>query len=70
MDKLTKLTYFILVKDNTKPDNQGYVYVREIVKLYGMPKQIVFKKRHKICLSILATFVEFYRYNIDIQYYL
>lgn len=44
MDYLTKLTYFISIKDNTNTDQLGKMYVREIMRLHGMLKIIVSDK--------------------------
>lgn len=39
--RLTKLAYFIIIKDTTSIDQLGQMYVKEIVRLYGVPKTIV-----------------------------
>ncbi|XP_044502571.1 uncharacterized protein LOC123223472 [Mangifera indica] len=41
VDRLTKLTHFIPVRDNMGTDQLGQIYIREIVKLHGVPKRIV-----------------------------
>lgn len=40
IDCLTKLAHFILVKDSTSIDQLGQIYVKKIMRLYGMPKMI------------------------------
>jgi hypothetical protein len=41
LDKLTKATHFIPMKLTHKTTNNAYIYMREIVKLHGVPKEIV-----------------------------
>jgi hypothetical protein len=41
VENLTNATHFILVKLTHKPDNIVEMYMREIVKLHGVPKEIV-----------------------------
>ena len=41
VDRLTKLAHFIPVKDSTTSDQLAQIYIREIVRLHGVPKTIV-----------------------------
>jgi hypothetical protein len=47
VDKLTKVSHFILVKSTYKETNIVDIYMREIVKLHGLPRKIVFDKDPK-----------------------
>lgn len=47
IDCLTKSAHFILIKDNNSTDQLGQVYAREIVRLYGVPKNIVLNRPRK-----------------------
>lgn len=50
MDRLTKLSHFIPIKDNTSTNKLGKVYIREVVRLYGVLKTIVLNKDKKFVL--------------------
>ena len=41
VDRLTKSAHFIPIKDSTTADQLGRIYIREIVRLHGVPKTIV-----------------------------
>lgn len=60
-DCLTKLTYFILIKDNKSYAQLGQIYVRDIIRLYGVPKAIVLVETRDL-FNILTKLVEIYRY--------
>jgi hypothetical protein len=47
VDKLTKVAHFILVKITHKKNNIVDIYMREIVRLHGIPKTIVFDRDPK-----------------------
>jgi prephenate dehydrogenase len=40
VDKLTKVAHFILVKTTHKATNIAETYMKEVVKLHGVPKEI------------------------------
>jgi hypothetical protein len=44
VDKLSKSTYFIPVRSTCKAIDIAQVFMKEIFRLYGMPKEIVFDK--------------------------
>ncbi|KAI0503676.1 hypothetical protein KFK09_014611 [Dendrobium nobile] len=41
MDRLTKSVHFLPIKQTDSVDKLAQVYVKEIVRLYGVPKVIV-----------------------------
>ena len=41
VDKLTKEAHFIPVKSTHKPDDIAKIFMKEIFKLHGLPKEIV-----------------------------
>lgn len=41
VDRLTKSTHFLPVKENTTSDQLAQIYIKEIVRLHGVPKTIV-----------------------------
>jgi hypothetical protein len=47
VDNLTKLAHFIPVKHTQKEANIFYIYMREIARLHGIPKAIVFDRDPK-----------------------
>jgi hypothetical protein len=44
VDKLFKVTHFIHVNPTNNTDNITNIFLREIFKLHGLPKAIVFDK--------------------------
>ena len=44
VEKLTKATHFILVKSTHKTDDIAKIFMKEIFKLHGFPKVIVFDR--------------------------
>lgn len=38
VDQLTKLANFVVVKETMSTNHLGQMYLKEIVKLYGVPK--------------------------------
>jgi hypothetical protein len=47
VEKLTKETHFILVKTTHKATNNADIYMKEVVRLHGVPKKIVSYKDPK-----------------------
>ena len=47
MDKLTKITHFILVKSTHKIDDIAKIFMMETLKLHGFPKEIVYDRDAK-----------------------
>jgi DNA-binding transcriptional regulator WhiA len=41
VDKLTKATHFIPVKTTHKAKNIAVIYMKEVAKIHGVPKEIV-----------------------------
>ena len=41
VDKLTKVAHFILVKSTHKTDDIAKIFMKDIFKLHGFPKEIV-----------------------------
>ena len=44
VDKLTKETHFILINSTHKTDDIAKIFMKEIFKLHGLPKEIVFER--------------------------
>ena len=44
VDKFTKAAHFILVKSTHKTDEIAKIFMKDIFKLHGLPKAIVFDK--------------------------
>ena len=42
VDRLAKVAHFILVKSTNSASEVAQVFIREIVRLHGIPKKIVF----------------------------
>ena len=47
VDKWTKETHFILVKSTYKTDSIAKIFMKEILRLHGFPKEIVFDRDPK-----------------------
>jgi hypothetical protein len=47
VDKLTKVAHFIPVKLTHKEANIAEIFMREIARLHGVPKEIVFDRDPK-----------------------
>jgi hypothetical protein len=41
VDKLTKEAYFVYVKTTHKEENIAEIYMKEVVRMHGVPKEIV-----------------------------
>jgi hypothetical protein len=57
VDKLTKDAHFILVKLTHKEANIADIYMREISRLHGVPKEIVSDKRSQIYIKLLEGII-------------
>ncbi len=44
VDRLTKLAHFLLVRANYSLERLAEIYIDEIVRLYGVPKSIIFDR--------------------------
>jgi hypothetical protein len=55
VDKLTKETHFIPVKTTHKTKNIANIYMREVVRLHGMPKEIVSDIKPKFTSNFLRV---------------
>jgi hypothetical protein len=67
VDKLTKETHFILVKTTQKETNIAYIYVKEAVRLHGVPKAIVLDKYQKFTYNFLKGLFKGYGTNLNIS---
>ena len=51
VDSLTKAAHFILVKSMHKTDDIAKIFMKEILKLHGLPKEIVFDRDAKFTFN-------------------
>lgn len=51
VDKLTKATHFVLIKSTFKELNIVDVYMKEVVRMHGIPKAIILDKDYKFTLN-------------------
>jgi 2-hydroxy-3-keto-5-methylthiopentenyl-1-phosphate phosphatase len=58
VDKLTKETHFIHMKTTHKETNIANIYMKELSRLHGVPKEIVSEHRFQVYIQILARFVQ------------
>jgi hypothetical protein len=52
VDKITKVPHFILVKMTHKATNIAKIYIKEISRLHGVPKEIVFDRDTKFTSNL------------------
>jgi hypothetical protein len=64
VDKLTKVSHFILVKFTHKATNIVDIYMREIAKLHGVPKTIVSDKDPKFTLTFCNGLLKGFQTNM------
>ena len=55
VDKLLKLAHFIPVKSNFKVVNIAEIFLREILKLHGVPKEIICDRDSKFTSKLWRT---------------
>jgi hypothetical protein len=72
MDKLTKATHFITLKTTHKATYVVDIYMRELARLHGIPKTIVFDKAPKFTLMFWKCLFKGFgtNLNFNIAYYL
>ena len=63
VDKLTEETYFILVKSTHKTGDIAKIFMKEIFKLHGLSKAIVFDKRCQVHFQFLEGVVCIFGYK-------
>jgi prephenate dehydrogenase len=52
VEKLTKAAHFILVKTTHKTTNIAEIYMKEVARLYGVPKEIISNKDPKFTYKL------------------
>ena len=58
VDRLTKSAHFIPVKDSFASDQLAQIYIREIVRLHGVPKTIVSDRDPKFVSAFWGSLQE------------
>jgi hypothetical protein len=66
VDKLTKATHFIQVKTTHKATNIADIYMKEIVRLHGIPKAIFSDKDPKFTSNFWKGLFKGFRTNLNI----
>ena len=56
VDKLTKVTHFILKKTTHKATNITDIYMKEVARLHGVPKEIVLDRDPKFTSTFLRVY--------------
>lgn len=67
VDKLTELVHFIPVFSRHTTSEIVAIFLKEIARLYGVPKCYHFQLRHQVRFQILANFVSRIRHQIEVQ---
>ena len=58
VDRLTKVAHFIPVKSTTTTVDIAHIYVREIIRLHGMPKILILDQDVKFTSNFWRAFFE------------
>ena len=70
VDRLTKVVHFIPVKSTHKTDDIAKIFMKEIFKLHGLPKAIVFDRDVKFTSNFLEGVVCIFGYKLEFQHFL
>jgi hypothetical protein len=65
MDKLTKATHFIPMKITHKETNVVDIYMREVARLHGIPKTIVFDRDPKFTSKFWKGLFKGFKTNLN-----
>jgi hypothetical protein len=65
VDKLTKVAHFIPLKTTHKATDVANIFVKEVVRLHGIPKTIVFNRDLKFTLNLWKGLFKGFRTNLD-----
>ena len=68
VDRLTKSAHFFAIRTTDSILTLSKLYVREIVRLHGVPLSIVSDRDSRFKVPILAVFVESFGNRIEIEY--
>ena len=66
VDKLTKETHFIPVNTTHKATNIAEIYLREVARLHGVPKEIVSNRDLKFTSNFLKGFFKGFGTNLNL----
>jgi hypothetical protein len=67
VDKLIEDTHFILVKTTQKASNIVEIYMKEIVRLHGVPKAIVSDRDPKFTSNFWKGLFKDFRTNLNLS---
>jgi hypothetical protein len=67
VDKLTKETHFIPVKTTHKASNIANIYMKEVVRLHGVPKAIVSDRYPKFTYNFWKGFFKGFETNFNLS---
>jgi hypothetical protein len=67
VEKLTKETHFIHVKTTQKGEKIAEIYMKEVVRLHGVPKEIVLYKDPKFTSNIWKGLFKGFGTNLNLS---
>jgi hypothetical protein len=67
VDKLTKVTHFILKKTTHKATNIAEIYMKEVYKLHGVPKEIVSNRDPKFTSNFWKGLFKGFGTNLNLS---
>jgi transposase InsO family protein len=67
VDKLTKESHFISVKTTLKEENIEEIYMREVSRLHGVPKEIVSARYSKFTCNFWKGFFKGFGMNLNLS---
>ena len=68
VDKLTKVAHYIPVKSTHKTDDIANIFMKEIFKLHGLPKAIVFDRDVKFTSNFWKGLFAYFGYKAKLQH--
>jgi hypothetical protein len=65
VDKLTKVAHFIPIKLDHKETNIANIYLKEIIKLHGIPKEIILERDPKFSSNFWKILIKGFDTNMN-----
>jgi hypothetical protein len=67
VDKFTKETHFVLVKTTHKAANIAEIYMKEVVRLHGVPKTVVSDRDPNFTLNFWKGLFKCFGTNLNLS---
>ena len=70
VEKLTKASNFIPVKSMYKANSIAKIFMKDIFRLHGFPKEIISDRDTKFTFTFWKKFVCIFGYQVELQHHL